>query len=151
MSMQSAGGSLLIRQVGGSSRTGVQHSPPFLMRMGRAGPSHWAGRACLHLMVSCTCVYPPSVHGAAARASLCITRTALCVVDGRPCSGKRFDFIACRVPSSASGAEQEQQLLAEAALHIRAGKGLLLTPSVVGSHSEHGATAHAALRAELSF
>ena len=46
--------------------------------------------------------------------------------------------------------KQEQQFLAEAALHIRAGKGMLLTPSVIGSHSEHGASAIAALRAELS-
>ena len=47
--------------------------------------------------------------------------------------------------------DQEQQLLAEAALHIRAGQGLLLTPSVIGSHSEQSTSAHAALRAEVSF
>ena len=59
-----------------------------------------------------------------------------------------------RVPCLGLGTDQEQQqqqLLAEAALHITAGQGILITPSVIGTHSEIGAGARAALRAELSF
>lgn len=64
--------------------------------------------------------------------------------------------MGCRVPflgldTDQEQQQQQQQLLAEAALHIRAGQGILITPSVIGTHSEIGASAHAALRAELSF
>jgi len=60
----------------------------------------------------------------------------------------------CRVPFLELGTDQEQQqqqLSAEAALHITAGQGILITPSVIGTHSEIGSSAHAALRAKLSF
>ena len=57
----------------------------------------------------------------------------------------------CSVPFSASDNGSRRQLQAEAALHIAAGQGMLLTPSMIGRCSESSRNATAALRAELSF
>ena len=79
MSMQSVGGSPLTRQIGGSDRAGAQRSPPSLIRMGRAGPSHWAGRACLHLLLLLQmCPFSSVAHAAA----LCITSNVLSQLSG---------------------------------------------------------------------
>ncbi|CAK0740485.1 hypothetical protein CVIRNUC_001254 [Coccomyxa viridis] len=65
--------------------------------------------------------------------------------------GQSWALSVGSVPFSASGNGSRRQLQAEAALHIAAGQGMLLTPSMIGVCSGSSRSAAAALRAELSF